>query len=106
MIPGEALEEPMKFRNKPREFWIELGGDPSNDKEVYKRYCATAPFKPSSYSEEVVCTVEVKEGYKVLSQDQITTELHKIWLECMGNEGKPPSYGYLKEVLPKRLGFE
>lgn len=44
--------------NKPREFWVEFGGDPSNDKEVYKRYSARVPFEPTDFSDEVIHCVE------------------------------------------------
>lgn len=51
-----------------RQIWIEFGGDPSNDKEVYKRYSATVPFEPSSYAEEVVHTIEFK-AYEELQKE-------------------------------------
>lgn len=40
-----------------REWWIEFGGDPSDDKELYKRYCGGQPFEPTSYAEEVIHVV-------------------------------------------------
>lgn len=43
---------------KPREVWVEFGGDPSNDKEIYKRYCGAQKFEPGSYAEEVVHFIE------------------------------------------------
>lgn len=57
--------------NKPREFWIEFGGDPSDDEEVYKRYSSTKPFKPTSYAEEVIHCIE-KSAY-----DALKTELEQ-----------------------------
>lgn len=39
---------------KLRDIWIAFGGDPSDDKEVYKRYSATKPFKPACPGEEVI----------------------------------------------------
>jgi hypothetical protein len=61
--------------NKPREFWVEFGGDPSDDKEVYKRYCAAEPFKPSRFSDEVIHVIE-KSAY----DDQVkqADELEKL----------------------------
>jgi len=52
-------------KNKPREFWIEFGGNPSDDKEVYKRYSARVPFKPTAFSDEVIHTIEYS-AYKTL----------------------------------------
>lgn len=43
---------------EPRLVWIEFSGDPSDDKEVYKRYSATKPFKPCGLDAEVVALVE------------------------------------------------
>lgn len=54
---------------KPREYWIEFGGDPSNDKEVYKRYSATVPFKPCSLSDEVIHVIE-KSAYDKLKESE------------------------------------
>lgn len=53
---------------KPRDIYIEFGGDPSDDKELYKRYSSTSPFEPSSHSDEVIHCREVIEGepdYKI-----------------------------------------
>ncbi len=62
-----------------REFWIEFGGDPSDDKEVYKRYCAATPFKPAGFSEEVIHTIEFS-AYQDLKQkyDELLSYLPKI----------------------------
>lgn len=44
---------------KPQEFFIEFGGDPSDDKELYKRYSTRAkPFEPAFPNAEVFCLVE------------------------------------------------
>lgn len=48
----------MEGINKPREFWVEFGGDPSDDKEIYKRYSARVPFEPTDFSDEVIHCVE------------------------------------------------
>ena len=62
-------------RDKPvREFWIEFGGDPSDDKECYKRYCSTAKFEPSSFSDEVIHCIEY----------QAHAELQKRYDEILG----------------------
>lgn len=45
---------------KPRDIWIEFGGDPSDDKEVYKRYSATIPFKTLFPDCEVIHCREVR----------------------------------------------
>lgn len=42
-----------------RDIWIAFGADPSDDKEVYKRYSSTTPFKPASPDEEVIHFREV-----------------------------------------------
>lgn len=62
----QELEQIYKERNKMtkemitmREFWIEFGGDPSDDKEIYKRYCSAAPFDPNGLGEEVIRVREV-----------------------------------------------
>ena len=43
---------------KPRELWVEFGGDPSDDKENYKRYCGAEKFSPVSPAEEVIHFIE------------------------------------------------
>jgi hypothetical protein len=80
----------MTYIRAPREFWIELGGDPSDDKECYKRYCAAAPFKPLSYAEEVVHLIE-KWAY-----DQLLEELKKT-------EAKYASAVTVSEMFKKEL---
>lgn len=45
---------------KLRDIWIAFGGDPSDDKEVYKRYSSAAPFKPVGLDEEVIRCREFK----------------------------------------------
>ena len=44
-----------QFRN----LFVEFSGDPSNDKELYKRYCSSEKFEPLSLSDEVIHFVEV-----------------------------------------------
>lgn len=48
-------------KQNPREFWIEFFGDPSDDKEVYKRYSAAVPFKPVGNDAEVFHLIEYSE---------------------------------------------
>jgi len=48
----------MTILTKLREIWIAFGGDPSDDKEVYKRYSATKPFAPVGPGEEVIRCLE------------------------------------------------
>jgi hypothetical protein len=43
---------------KAREVYVEFGGNPSDDKEIYKRYTATRPFKPGDMNCEVIHYVE------------------------------------------------
>lgn len=47
-----------------REVYVEFGGDPSNDRENYKRYCGTEPFKPVGFDAEVVRFIEYTEYEK------------------------------------------
>lgn len=61
---------------KPAEIWIEFGGDPSNDVEIYKRYSAKVPFQPTSHSDEVIHCIE-KRAY-----DEAITELKSLQSEC------------------------
>lgn len=44
-----------QFRN----LFVEFSGDPSNDKELYKRYCSSENFEPLSLSDEVIHYVEI-----------------------------------------------
>ena len=44
-----------QFRN----LFVEFSGDPSNDKELYKRYCSSEKFEPLSLSDEVIHFVEI-----------------------------------------------
>lgn len=69
--------------SKAREFWIEFGGDPSDDKEVYKRYSATSPFKPGSFSDEVVHTIEYS-AYEelVTALEAVNRRLGRITYIC------------------------
>lgn len=41
-----------------KELYVEFGGDPSNDKELYKRYCSTEKFDPVGFSDEVIHFVD------------------------------------------------
>ena len=50
----------MILTNKLRDIWIAFGGDPSDDKEVYKRYSATIPMLPTCPGEEVIRTKEFR----------------------------------------------
>lgn len=63
---------------KPREFWIEFGGDPSDDKEVYKRYCAAVPFKGVDFSDEVVHCVEYS------AYEKLESEFEEFFMDFMG----------------------
>lgn len=62
--------------SKPREFWIEFGGDPSDDNEVYKRYSATTPFEPCGLSDEVVHTIEKK------AYDELDTKVRELQVQA------------------------
>ena len=53
-----------------RKVYVEWGGDPSDDKENYKRYCSTEPFQPTSYAEEVVGYVELA-AYEALQAERV-----------------------------------
>lgn len=48
-------EKMSQFRN----LFVEFSGDPSNDKELYKRYCSSEKFEPLSLSDEVIHFVEI-----------------------------------------------
>lgn len=56
--------------NKPREWWIEFGGDPSDDVELYKRYVSGTAF--DTVSSNVIQVIE-KSAY-----DNITTKYDKL----------------------------
>lgn len=55
---------------KPREVYVEFFGDPSDDKENYKRYCGTESFKPVGHDAEVIHFIE-KEAYDKLMKASI-----------------------------------
>lgn len=40
--------------------FVEFGGDPSDDKECYKRYTATSPFKPCLFNAEVLECIPIE----------------------------------------------
>ncbi len=49
----------MKPETKPpREVYVEFFGDPSDDRECYKRYSARTPFKPVGLDAEVIHYIE------------------------------------------------
>lgn len=53
---------------KPREFWIEFSGDPSDDKECYKRYVSGTEFKPILPECEVLHVREILASEIVLDR--------------------------------------
>lgn len=55
-----------KTKLKPREVYVEFFGDPSDDKEHYKRYCGTEPFKPVGHDAEVIHYIEYSAFEKAL----------------------------------------
>lgn len=59
----------------PQEVWIEFGGDPSDDKEIYKRYCAKVAFFTKFPDSEVLHTIEKWAYDKVVSQLAATRDL-------------------------------
>lgn len=65
---------------KPREFWIEIGNDPSDDRELYKRYTSAGPFKPVYKNAEVVHLREVSPDYdkKIKKLIKILKELADV----------------------------
>lgn len=40
--------------------FVEFGGDPSDDKECYKRYTSTEPFTPVGFNVEVLECIPVE----------------------------------------------
>lgn len=65
-------------QEKPREFYVELGGDPSNDKEMYKRYCASIPFETSpGLDVEVVRFIEFGAYEDALAAASIHADEHR-----------------------------
>lgn len=53
--------------------FLEFFGDPSDDKECYKRYSSTQPFKPCGNDSEVIQFVNAKTISKIL-------EVAKGWI--------------------------
>ncbi len=49
-----------KLHNGPEVVFVEFGGDPSNDKECYKRYSSTEPFEACGLDAEVIRFVNHK----------------------------------------------
>ena len=44
-----------------KELYVEFGGDPSNDKELYKRYCSSEKFTPlDPHGMEVIHFIDFK----------------------------------------------
>lgn len=53
----------------PREFWIELHADPSDNQELYKRYSAAKPFDALFVDSEVIHMREVTgPNYKSIAE--------------------------------------
>lgn len=69
----------MSEGKKPREFYIEFGGDPSKDGECYKRYSSTKPFESYLPDCEVIHCVE-KRAYDSLAAklDKAINALNKV----------------------------
>lgn len=63
---------------KPKEFWIEFSGDPSDDKECYKRYVSGTEFKPILPECEVLHVREVLPNEVVLDRD-VVEKFVKSW---------------------------
>ena len=58
--------------------FVEFGGDPSDDKECYKRYTSTEPFEGILPSDEVVHFIEYKAYEKLRSlADNLLESLDK-----------------------------
>lgn len=65
---------------KLRDVYVAFGGDPSDDREVYKRYSSTEPFKPVLPNEEIVHAREVRfvqmKPLKELVRNKIISIVH------------------------------
>lgn len=83
---------------KLREFWIEFGGDPSDDKEVYKRYSAAVPFKPCGFSDEVIHCREVKPEVDA-AIEKLVSVCEKTLIEMPQTFINHQTYFDLKEAL-------
>lgn len=52
----------------PREIYVEFGGDPSDDKENYKRYCGSEKFEAVGFNREVIHFIE-HSAYRELQEE-------------------------------------
>lgn len=84
-----------------REFWIEFGGDPSDDEEVYKRYSARVPFKPTDFSDEVVHCVEAE---PVLAEMEYLCEMLDMIRSCLDLNEEGRKY-IAKKALESHSAF-
>lgn len=82
---------------KLREIWIAFGGDPSDDKEVYKRYSSTRPFKPVGLDEEVIPTIEAR--YVRMKPLKTLVRQKLIRLDHVSDDGE-----YLRFTTPDNVG--
>lgn len=59
-------------------YYVEFGGDPSNDKELYKRYSSTEPFKPLFPDCEVIELVRKSDVEHLMSKPTSEEKLRKL----------------------------
>ena len=73
-----------------KDVYVEFFGDPSDDKECYKRYSSTQPFQPCGNDAEVIHFVNVKEADRLrLSLKSMPQLLKESLLEVTAWMGIP-----------------
>lgn len=71
---------------KIQKVFVEFGGDPSDDKECYKRYTSTEPFEAVWPDSEVI---------ECIPKEVLVEKLHTFFTRPQAN----PTYAQLREVL-------
>lgn len=100
----------MTNQKAPREFWIEFCGDPSDDKECYKRYSSTEPFHPVGLDAEVFHLVEHSAFEKQSVALKIAVEaLEKLeagysgMFGCPGKSAEQEAFEMSPEIIGQTL---
>lgn len=82
-----------------KECYVEFFGDPSDDKECYKRYSSTEPFPPCGNDAEVIRFVNYK------AYEQAVNALREMREHiCDGGGERPCSQMWYQDVIDETLG--
>lgn len=89
-----------------REIYVEFGGDPSDDKELYKRYCSSEKFTPLDiHGMEVIRFIDYTAHENMKRElDQLKKLLNKIALMGSGEKAYTADFtNYVNSVVRSTL---